>query len=153
MRGAAARANGRSLRSGTAACQTAAAGAPYRLRPPGTLELEKQFLHAVAEQATASAQLAKAADDIRRETDQTSRGIAEQARAAAEITAATENVTTQIALITRANVEQSTAVEGVAQTFAELRKLAERTARSANDSSSVSASLQQRVAALGHQAH
>jgi hypothetical protein len=40
----------------------------------------------------------------------------------------------------------------VSQTMAELRKLAERTARSANDSSTVSASLQQRVHALGQPA-
>ena len=107
---------------------------------------------AVSEQATASAQIAKAADEIRRETEQTSRGIAEQARAAAEITTATENVARQVALITRANVEQSRAVDGVAQTLGELRKLAERTARSANDSSTVSAALQQRVQSLGQTA-
>ena len=52
---------------------------------------------------------------IRRQTDQTNKGMAEQARAAAELTTATRNVAKQMALITRANKEQAIGGRGVAR--------------------------------------
>jgi hypothetical protein len=74
------------------------------------------------------------------------------ARAIADVEAglviAAGDATNRIERTARADGEQAVAVEAIGRTLGELRALAERTARSANESSTVSASLQQRVAAL-----
>jgi hypothetical protein len=63
---------------------------------------------------------------MRRQSEQSAKGLAEQARAAADISAATANVARQIALITRANKEQADAVNANHVTLEELRRLGQR---------------------------
>jgi len=71
-------------------------------------------------------QIAQAAEDMRRESEQTSKGLAEQARAAAEVSDATRNVARQISLIVRANREQSENAAASLETLTELRRMGER---------------------------
>jgi methyl-accepting chemotaxis protein len=80
---------------------------------------------AMAEQASATAQIAAATGDMRRQSDQASRGIAEQSRAAADISQATRNVAREIALVTRANLEQTAVAREVLEVLAEIRQAGE----------------------------
>jgi methyl-accepting chemotaxis protein len=80
----------------------------------------------MSEQAAAIGQIAQSAEDMRRLSDQTSKGLAEQARAAAEVSDATRNVARQISLIVRANREQSENAGAALETVSELRRLGDR---------------------------
>jgi methyl-accepting chemotaxis protein len=79
---------------------------------------------AMADQSSAAAQIAAAAADMRRQSDQLCRGLAEQARAAADISSATQGVARQIVLITRANREQTAGAGEVLGSLRELRRIA-----------------------------
>jgi len=80
----------------------------------------------MAEQASAVGQIAQASDDMRRQSEHTSKGLAEQGRAAAEISDATHNVARQIGLMVRSNREQSENAAAAAETMSELRRVSER---------------------------
>ena len=117
-------------------------------------------------QGSAMAELGQAMDVARRAAQSGARRMKDHAGAAAHAATQCEALGRAIADVEAgviiaagdatdrgaraANVqgELAAAVETIGRTLGELRGLAERTARSANDSSTVSASLQQRVAAL-----
>jgi methyl-accepting chemotaxis protein len=88
---------------------------------------------AMAEQATAVGQIAQATEDMRRQSEQTSKGLAEQSRAAADVGSATHNVARQVTAIVRANREQSENAEATLVTLAELRRLGERSTKGVRD--------------------
>jgi methyl-accepting chemotaxis protein len=81
---------------------------------------------AMAEQAAAVGQIAQATGDMRRQSEQTTKGLAEQSRAAADISGATHNVVRQIGLIVRANREQAENAAAALETLGEIRRLHER---------------------------
>ena len=121
----------------------------------------------VAAQSGAISELARVSDIARRSAASTARRLKEQAssaaRASTEVEAVARASTDLEAALTTAAHEaakdaersgatleaRAAAAEAVARTLTELRGLAERTARSASDNSTVSAALQQRVRALG----
>jgi methyl-accepting chemotaxis protein len=61
---------------------------------------------ALDEQATAMQQIATSTESIRKQSEQSARGLAEQARAATEIHAATANIARQMQLMSQADVAQ-----------------------------------------------
>jgi methyl-accepting chemotaxis protein len=104
---------------------------------------------AMSEQATALTQISAATENIRRQTDQTNKGMAEQSRAAADLTTATRNVATQIVLITRANQDQSEATESLAKSIAEARGVGLTAAQGAKDAGALTQQLVERARSLG----
>ncbi len=104
---------------------------------------------AMAEQATATEQIAKATQDIRRQSDQTAKGLAEQTKAVSDISDATRNVAKQIAMITRANRQQATDATSVLNTITELKRVGGVALRGAEDTGAIAASLVERSRALG----
>jgi methyl-accepting chemotaxis protein len=105
----------------------------------------------MAEQSAGIGQIAQATEDMRRQGDQTSRGLAEQARAAADVSAATSNVARQIAMIVRANREQSENASAMNATLADLRRVGERATQEVRDSG-LAAALAERARATAPQA-
>ena len=79
--------------------------------------------------AVAFAQIAAAADNIRNQTEQTSRAMQEQSRAMREMTGAANNTAKQIKLITAANREHSTASAAILAALADIRQVTERNAQ------------------------
>jgi hypothetical protein len=96
---------------------------------------------AMTEQATAMAQISGATDAIRRQTDQTSKGLAEQARAAAALTSASHNVATQVGLITRTNAQQSANLGTLMQNLSEARRIGQGAVQGARDASTLTQQL------------
>jgi methyl-accepting chemotaxis protein len=88
---------------------------------------------AMTEQAVAVGQITAAANDMRRQSEQTSRGLAEQSRAASDISSATQNVSRQISLLVRANREQSENAVHSRASLEELRRISERATKSIRD--------------------
>jgi methyl-accepting chemotaxis protein len=70
---------------------------------------------------------------MRRQSEQTSKGLAEQSRAASDVGSATHNVARQVAAIVRANREQSENASAALETLAELRRLGERATTAVRD--------------------
>jgi methyl-accepting chemotaxis protein len=121
---------------------------------------------ASAAQASSISDLERSGDVARRAAASTSRRLKEHASSAAQaamdaqtlarngsdveaaLATAVDETTTQRAQIVAADEQRAVGVEGVARTLTELRALTLRTARTANDSSMVSAALQQRVTSL-----
>ena len=94
-------------------------------------------------------QITTATEDIRRQTDQASKGLAEQSRAAADINVATQNVAKQVVLITRANREQSDAAASLLDSLTELKRAGAATARGAQDTVALTNTLAERTRTLG----
>ena len=103
----------------------------------------------MVEQASAMGQVTQATDAIRRQTDQTSKGMAEQTRAAAELTSATRNVAMQMGLIMRANKEQAEAVASAAQQLTEAQRAGANAVIGARDTLALSQQLAERARAFG----
>jgi methyl-accepting chemotaxis protein len=102
----------------------------------------------MSEQATAMTQISTATEAIRRQTDQTTRGMAEQSRAAADLITATRSVATQVVLITRANKEQSEATASLAHNLTEARRLGLSAAQGARDTTLLTQQLVERARSL-----
>ena len=76
---------------------------------------------AMSEQAVAANHVARAVEDMRRQSAQVSQAVAEQGRVTKGMAAAAEFVSKQMALITRANREHTAAAETILTSLREIR--------------------------------
>ncbi len=66
---------------------------------------------AMTEQGTAASEITRAAESMRRKADETAKGLREQAKAMKDLVTATANTTKQIKLITQSNAQHSQAAD------------------------------------------
>jgi methyl-accepting chemotaxis protein len=104
--------------------------------------------NAMSEQSTAANQISKATDDIRRQSEQTSKGVSEQSKAALDVSAATHNITKQIAFVTRANLDQAAAAADIIELISQAHGISQKGAGGMRETSMITADLAQKARAL-----
>ena len=103
---------------------------------------------AMSEQSTAATQISAAVQSMRRESDQSARALKEQSRAVHEMASAAQNTTKQIKLITHANRQHSTASSRVLDQLGAIRQITDRTARGVKETRGGTADLLRHAEAL-----
>ena len=84
---------------------------------------------AIVEQATATAEITRAAESMKVEADQAAKALKEQSRAMKDMTTAVASTTREIKLISHANREHSTVAGTLLGEVGEIRKITDRNAR------------------------
>ena len=78
---------------------------------------------AMAEQRQATAEITKAVEDTRKQSQQLSRAMSEQSRGIKDMTSASQNISKHISLITRANREHSKVAVSILESLHNIRKV------------------------------
>jgi methyl-accepting chemotaxis protein len=103
---------------------------------------------AMGEQATAMNQIAKGAETVRVQSDQTAKALKEQSRAVKDISDAATSTARQIKLITTANREHSVVSAQLLNTLKQIREITDRNAHGVQETRGGTNDLLQRAAAL-----
>lgn len=103
---------------------------------------------AMGEQTTAIQEVSIAMNSMRRESDQAARALTEQARGLKEMTTATQSTAVQVKLITQANREHSTVAGRVLDWLRDIRTITDRNARDVHQTRGNTAELMQHATDL-----